>query len=341
MRRRTAWVLILTAAGVVMLAAANLLLGSARIPAAEVWQALGEGSDASATPQAFIVWQSRIPLCVTALVSGAALSVSGLMLQTTLSNPLADPSILGISSGAGLGAAVVTLTTGIGGGGLFHAADFTAITAGAFAGALAVTAVVLALSAVVRSNALLLIAGIMIGYVASSVISLMSYFSTAEGIRSYVVWGMGSFGGVSLNRLGAFAGVTAAGLLMSALLIKPLNALLLGEHYATNLGVNVRRTRIFILIITSLLTAIVTAFCGPISFIGIAVPHVARLLLRTSDHKSLLPATMLGGSAVALLCNLICMMPGHSGLLPLNAVTPIICAPVVIYVILRQRRNAY
>lgn len=341
MGRRTAFVLILAVVGVLLLVAANLLLGSARIPAGDVLRALVAGPDCADTPAAFIVWQWRIPLCVTALLSGAALSVSGLLLQTVLSNPLADPSILGISSGAGLGAAVVTLYAGLGAGGVFGATGFAAITVGAFMGALLVTAIVLALSTVVRSNALLLIAGIMIGYVASSLISLLSYFSTAEGIRSYVLWGMGTFGGVPLERLRAFAGVTVMGLMLSALLVKPINALLLGEHYATNLGVNVRRTRAFLLVITSLLTAVVTAFCGPISFIGIAVPHIARLLLRTSDHKSLLPATLLGGSAIALLCNLICMVPGRSGLLPLNAVTPIICAPVVVYVILRQRKNAY
>ena len=276
-----------------VLAAANLLLGSVDIPAGAVWGAL-TGGTVENEAWSFIVWESRVPLCVTAWCCGAALAASGLMLQTVFNNPLADPSILGISSGASLGVALVMLA---GGGmvsaGTFSFSGFLAVVAGAFAGAVLVMGV------------------------------------------------MGNFGGVSLEQLPWFAAFTSLGLLMSILLIKPLNALLLGERYAENLGVNVRRTRSMLLLVTGILTAVVTAFCGPVSFIGLAVPHVARLLLGTSNHNSLLPVTLLSGGAVALLCNLICILPGEAGLLPLNAVTPVLGAPVIIYVIVNQRRIQY
>ena len=308
-----------------VLAAANLLLGSVDIPAGAVWGAL-TGGTVENEAWSFIVWESRVPLCVTAWCCGAALAASGLMLQTVFNNPLADPSILGISSGASLGVALVMLA---GGGmvsaGTFSFSGFLAVVAGAFAGAVLVMGVILFLSTLIRSSVMLLITGIMMGYVASSA----------------MVWGMGNFGGVSLEQLPWFAAFTSLGLLMSILLIKPLNALLLGERYAENLGVNVRRTRSMLLVVTGILTAVVTAFCGPVSFIGLAVPHVARLLLGTSNHNSLLPVTLLSGGAVALLCNLICVLPGEAGLLPLNAVTPVLGAPVIIYVIVNQRRIQY
>ena len=188
---------------------------------------------------------------------------------------------------------------------------------------------------------MLLITGIMIGYITSSAISLLNFFSTAEGVHSYMIWGMGNFGGVSLEQLPYFALFTSVGLLLAILLIKPLNALLLGTRYAENLGVNIRRTRNLLLIATGILTAVTTAFCGPVSFIGLAVPHIARLMLGTSNHNSLLPVTLLSGSVVALLCNLICILPGESGIIPLNAVTPVLGAPVIIYVIINQRRIQY
>lgn len=325
----------------ILLVAANLLAGSVDIPAAEVWRILF-GQPAGNDAWTFIVWESRLPLCMTALLCGAALASSGLMLQTAFSNPLADPSILGISSGASLGVALVMLA---GGGtvaaGAFSFSGFFAAVSGALAGALLVMGVILGLSAVIRSNVMLLIAGIMIGYVVSSAISLLNFFATAEGVHSYMIWGMGNFGGVSLAQLPWFAGMAVAGLLLSVSLVKPLNALLLGERYAENLGVNVRRVRGLLLLATGWLTAVVTAFCGPVAFIGLAVPHVARLLLGTSNHNSLLPVTMLCGAAVALLCNLICLLPGEWGMIPLNAVTPVLGAPVIVYVIVRQRRIKY
>ena len=325
----------------ILLVAANLLAGSVDIPAVEVWRILF-GQPAGDDAWTFIVWESRLPLCMTALLCGAALASSGLMLQTAFSNPLADPSILGISSGASLGVALVMLA---GGGtvaaGAFSFSGFFAAVSGALAGALLVMGIILGLSAMIRSNVMLLIAGIMIGYVVSSAISLLNFFATAEGVHSYMIWGMGNFGGVSLAQLPWFAGMVVAGLLLSVSLVKPLNALLLGERYAENLGVNVRRVRGLLLLATGWLTAVVTAFCGPVAFIGLAVPHVARLLLGTSNHNSLLPVTMLCGAAVALLCNLICLLPGEWGMIPLNAVTPVLGAPVIVYVIVRQRRIKY
>lgn len=326
---------------IVLLVLTNLAVGTVDIPFRDVLNIL-IGKESGNVGWNFIVWETRFPQTVTALFCGAALAVSGLMLQTTFSNPLAGPSILGINSGASLGVAFVKL---VGGGSVatatFSLSGFLSVLLGAFLGATLVLAVILFLSTLIRSNVMLLIAGIMLGYIASSVISLLNFFSTAEGVHSYMVWGMGNFSGVSLEQLPWFVLVTSLGLMLSILLIKPLNAMLLGQNYAENLGVNIQRTRNYLLITTGILTAVVTAFCGPVSFIGLAVPHMARLLLGTSNHNSLLPITLLTGACVTLMCNLICILPGEYGIIPLNAVTPIMGAPVIIYVIINQRRIQY
>lgn len=323
---------------ILLLMAGNLFLGAVSIPASAVYDIL-TGNEVEKASWSFIVWESRFPQCITALLCGAALSVSGLMLQTVFSNPLADPSILGISSGASLGVALVMLA---GGGtivtGAFTLSGFLSVIVGAFAGASVVMGLILFLSTLIRNSVMLLIAGIMIGYITSSAISLLNFFATAEGVHSYMIWGLGNFGGVSLQQLPVFSAVTLLGLFTAVLLIKPLNALLLGPRYAENLGVNIRRIRNLLLIATGLLTAVTTSFCGPVAFIGLAVPHIARLMLGTSNHNSLLPVTLLTGSAMALLCNLICVLPGEAGIIPLNAVTPILGAPVIIYVIINQRK---
>lgn len=329
------------AAILVVLMATNLLLGSIRIPAHAVYEIL-TGGEAEKASWSFIIWESRVPQCITALLCGAGLAVAGLMLQTVFNNPLADPSILGISSGASLGVALVMLAGGsMISAGVFSLSGFLAVMAGAFLGAFAIMGIILLLATLIRSNIMLLIAGIMIGYASSSAISLLNFFASAEGVHSYMVWGMGNFGGVSLQQLPWFSAFTLAGISIAILLTKPLNALLLGTRYAENLGVNIKRTRNLLLIATGLLTAITTAFCGPISFIGLAVPHITRLLLGTSNHNILLPATLLTGSAVALLCNLLCILPGDAGIIPLNAVTPILGAPIIIYVIINQRKIQY
>lgn len=325
---------------IVLLVAANLLFGSVDIPAGAVFHILF-GEEVERAGWTYIVWESRFPQCMTALLCGAALSVSGLMLQTVFNNPLADSSILGVSSGASLGVALVIMAGGGMLGGAFSLSGFLSVVLGALAGALAVLALILFLSSLIRNGVMLLIAGIMVGYVVSSVIALVSFFSASDGVRSFVVWGLGDFGGVSLSRLPAFACCIVAGLVVAALLVKPLNALLLGTRYAENLGVNIRLVRNLSLLSTGVLTAVTTAFCGPVSFLGLAVPHIARLLLGTSNHNSLMPVTALCGSSVALLCNLLCVLPGDSGIIPLNAVTPVLGAPVVIYVIINRRKLQY
>ena len=320
-----------------VLFALNVALGSVSIPLGDVVRIL-LGDDSVKSSWQFIILESRLPQAITATLCGAALAVSGLMLQTAFRNPLAGPSVFGINSGAGLGVALVMLF--LGGGlsvGSLQLSGFAAILLAAFIGAMAVMAVIFFFSTLVRNSVMLLIIGIMIGYISNSAISLLNFFATDEGVKSYMVWGMGSFGGVSMSNMPVFVTVTLAGLVGAMLLIKPLNALMLGDSYAENLGVNIIRTRNWLLIVTGVLTAVTTAFCGPVAFIGLAVPHIARLLLTTDNHRQLLPATLLCGAVVALLCNLICFLPGEGGVIPLNAVTPLIGAPVIIYVIARKR----
>ena len=323
---------------VLVLMVVNILVGSIHIPASDVLSILMGHTDGVRPSWVYIVLQSRLPQAMTAALAGGALAASGLMLQTAFRNPLADPGIFGISSGAGLGVALVMLF--LGGSitaGTVAVSGFVAIMAAAFLGAMAVMVVIFFFSGLVRSSVMLLIVGIMIGYVSSSAGTLLNFFATDEGVKSYMVWGMGSFGGVSMRMMPAYAVVTLLALFCALLLIKPLNALMLGERYAENLGVNVVRVRNWLLIVTGLLTAVVTAFCGPISFIGLAVPHVARLLLTTDNHRTLLPATILMGSVTALVCNLLCVIPGEGGVIPLNAVTPLLGAPVIIYVIMKHK----
>ena len=315
-----------------------LFEGSIAIPATDVVHILLGQAEGIKPSWQYIVLASRLPQALTALLGGAALAVSGLLLQTAFRNPLAGPSVFGISSGAGLGVALVMLA--LGGSlsvGSLQLSGFAALLAAAFAGAMSVMAVILLFARVVRSNVMLLIVGIMVGYVSTSAVTLLNFFATDEGVKSYVVWGMGSFGGVPMRLMPLFASVTLVGLAAALMLIKPLNALLLGEAYAENLGIRINVLRRQLLLITGLLTAVVTAFCGPVAFIGLAVPHIARLLTSTSDHRRLLPATMLCGSAVALLCTLLCTLPGERGVIPLNAVTPLIGAPVIVYVIVARR----
>ena len=286
----------------------------------------------------YIVIESRLPQAVTAMLCGASLAVCGLILQTAFRNPLAGPSIFGVNSGAGLGVALVMLFFGGSvSAGTVSIGGFMAVLLAAFAGAMGVMALIFFFSTLVRSHVMLLIVGIMIGYMAGSAISLLNFFATDEGVKSYMVWGMGSFGGVSLKMLPTFSVITLITLAVSLALVKPLNALVLGDRYAENLGVNIIRVRNWLLLVTGVLTAVITAFCGPVAFIGLAVPHIARLVLGTDNHRVLLPATILTGSAVALLCNILTVLPGEGGIIPLNAITPLIGAPVVIYVILSRR----
>lgn len=321
----------------VLLFALNIFCGSIHIPASHVAGILlsavcGELSDDTLS---FIIIQSRLPQALTAMLCGASLSVAGLLLQTTFRNPLAGPSVFGITSGASLAVAIMTLSVGS----LLPAMGSQLTMFGAaFIGAMAVTAIIVSVSAVIRSNVMLLIVGIMIGYIASSAITLLNFFATEEGIRSYLLWGMGNFSSVSLSQLPLFSILSFSGILASLLLIKPLNAMLLGDRYAASLGIDIRNVRRRLLLVTGLLSAVATAYCGPIAFIGLAVPHMARLVTHTDNHRLLLPAVIMLGAAVALLCNLITTMPADGTMLPLNAITPLIGAPIIIYVILRKKQ---
>ena len=317
---------------------ANLFYGSIDIPAKEVLSIV-TGGDCRRDVWRVVVLETRLPQALTALLAGASISVAGLLLQTLFRNPLAGPEVLGVKSGAGLGVALVMLLAGGMSG--FGLGGYLAVLGGAFGGALFVIMIILLLATLLRNNMFLLIAGVAVSYMTSSAITMLNYFSTAEGVHSYMVWGMGSFGGVTMLQMPFFASVSLSLLFVSLLMAKPLNAMLLGDSYAVNLGVNVKAVRTTALCVTGLLTAVVTAFCGPVSFIGLAVPHVARMLLGTSNHKHLVPVTILSGACIALLCNMLTVVPGSNSLLPLNAVTPIIGAPIIIYVIINRRNLQY
>ena len=338
--RRFTVTIILMAVVLVVLTMACLVFGSVDIPFRDTLNILlGKGCDNSAWQ--VIVLQSRLPMIATAALAGAALSISGLLLQTTFNNPLAGPSILGVSSGAGLGVAIVILAMGgTLGGVLAGTGSFVAILVGALLGAAAVLVMLIAFSSIVRSNTMLLIIGILVSYLTSSIVQLLNSMATEQGVHNYVAWGFGNFSGVSLSMLPLYAGVIIVALIASALMVKPLNAMLLGERYARNLGVNVSRARNILLLITGILTAVVTAFCGPIGFIGLVVPHIARLALGTGNHSRLVPATILAGADIALLCAFVSVCNPH-GVIPVNAITPIIGVPIILYIILNRRRIQY
>lgn len=314
----------------------NIFYGSIRIPSDTILRILTHGDSTSAAWY-YIVWENRIPQAITATVAGASLSTCGLLLQTIFRNPLAGPSILGIDSGANLGVAIVMLFLG-GSASIasISLGGYMLLVAAAMMGAAMVLAVLLVFSARLRSHTMLLITGIMVSYIAGSIISLLNFRASAQGVQSFMIWGMGNFSSVSTPRMPLFCTLCAVGLLGAIMLIKPLDALLLGDRYATNLGFHVRHMRTWLLLITGLLTATTTAFCGPISFLGLAVPHLSRMLLGTTTHRTLLPGTILIGSVLALMCNLISNMPSGGTLIPINVITPCIGAPVVLYVILRR-----
>ncbi|QIK56098.1 iron ABC transporter permease [Dysgonomonas sp. HDW5B] len=328
--------------GIIILFFANLFVGSVKIPFQVILDIL-TGGEVVKKSWEHIVLEVRLPQTITALFTGGGIAVSGLLLQTAFRNPLADAGILGISAGAGLGVAIVILLFGgiVGNTVGFSLSASMTVVAGAFVGAGLILLIIIGFASIIKNNIMLLIIGIMVGYLTSSVISLLKYWSTSEQVFSYMIWGMGDFSGVSMAQLPFYCITVSIGLVLSILLVKPLNALLLGERYAANLGVNIKRIRFLLLVCAGILTAVTTAYCGPISFIGLAVPHIARLMLGTSNHKFLLPMTILLGTFMALLCNLISVIPGSAGLIPLNAITPIFGAPVIIYVIVNQKKIQY
>ncbi|MCC8176676.1 MAG: iron ABC transporter permease [Bacteroidales bacterium] len=320
-----------------ILAAACLLWGSVDIPARDVWASI-TGGEPSNPRYGVIVTEMRLPMAITAAMAGAALAVAGLLLQTTFANPLAGPSILGISTGASLGVAVVTLGLG---GTIGVWGYYTGALVGAIVGAAFVMMLLLTFSAMVKNGVMLLIIGIMIGYLASSAIALLNFFSTQEGVHSYMVWGLGTFSSLALGVSVALAMISIVLIGWAFLMAKTLNAMLLGENYARSLGVDTGKARMWLLVISGVLTAAVTAFCGPIGFLGLIVPHISRLIMGTSNHRSLLPATALTGAATGLLCAALSVMGSNGSIIPINAITPLIGAPVIIYIIIYRNKIAY
>lgn len=319
---------------VLLLFLANLFYGSVAIPATDVWEVLmGHTADDASR---FIVLHSRLPQAIVALLSGSALAVTGLLLQTYFANPLADASILGVHSGAGLGAALVLLLLG-GSLAAVQLPVFVLLMMASLLGALCIMLLLMAFASMVRSHTLLLIVGIMLSYVVSACISLLGYLSTADNLQSFFMWGMGSFGNVSLSQLAPFSVAVMTGLCVSWLLVKPLNAWQMGEHYAQNLGISPKRVKLGILLVVGWLSAVVTACCGPIAFVGLAVPHISRVVLRTTNHLYLLPSSMLLGAAVALLCQLLSSLIVESMLIPVNVITPFFGVPVILYVLVNRR----
>jgi len=341
MKRPVAFYMLLIMASIFLFFFLNLVLGSVSIPLRAVWNILwGTGNESVIWQN--IIWKSRVPQALTALVAGAGLSVSGLQMQTVFRNPLAGPSVLGISSGASMGVAFVVLLSGSLGGVALSKLGFMgeiALTIAAIAGSLSIMALIVFVSQKVRGNITLLIIGVMIGYIANAVIGVLKFFSVEEDIRAYVIWGLGSFARVSGDQMTLFICIMVVLLPLSFLLVKTLNLLLLGDAYARNLGLNIKRARLLVITCSGVLVAIVTAYCGPIIFLGLAVPHLCRGMFRTSDHRILMPASLLAGASLALVCNLIARMPGFEGALPVNSVTALVGAPVVMSVLFNKRRN--
>ena len=332
---------ILLLVGLLLFFVLNLLLGTVKIPVDAILCILF-GDESQQEIWRNIILSSRVPQALTATVAGAGLAVSGLQMQTVFRNPLAGPSVLGISNGASLGVAFVVLMSGSLGGVALSRLGYlgdAAMSVAAIVGALAVMALILYVSQKVKGSVTLLIIGVMIGYLATAIIGVLKFFSAEEDVKAYVVWGLGSFARVSGDQMMLFVLLMTGLLPLSMLLSKTMNLLLLGDYYASNLGLNLRRARLLVISSSGILVAIVTAYCGPIMFIGLAVPHLCRALFQTSDHRILMPACMLTGACLALACNLVARMPGFEGALPVNSVTALIGAPIIASVIFRRHQS--
>lgn len=335
------WI-VLSATAVVVLTLCVLCTGSVPLSVGDVWAALTGRVPQTPTIDAdlahFVVWETRLPEALVAILSGAALAVSGLIMQTLFRNPLADPSLLGVGAGAAVGAAVAILVFG---GALFMAVGSTlCVVVAAMIGATLVVVLLTLVARRVNDNASLLIIGVMLSLFAGAIVTLLNYHAAADGVRQFVLWGMGDFSSVGLPLLPLYACCLLPPLLLLPCCAKGLDALLLGHDYAATLGVNVRRLRPLLLLVAGWLTAVTTALCGPIAFVGLAVPHLARALVGSGLHRVLLPLTMLLGSVVCLLCQLLCSASLLPFALPLNALTPLIGAPVVICLMLRGKAQA-
>lgn len=316
----------------------DLAVGSVAIPLDEVWRGLwGSGAEGDAT--SLIIRNFRLPKAVMALLAGAALSTVGLQMQTLFRNPLAGPYVLGVSSGASLGVSIMLLGLPLLGISTANPiVQNVGVAGAAWIGSAAIMMVVMAVTARIKNIMTVLILGMMFGSAASALVEIMQYLSPEGALKSYVVWTMGSLGGVTLSQLRVVVPVIIVGLVLSVLLIKPLNILLLGENYARTMGLNIRRTRLMVTLTTVLLAGTVTAYCGPIGFVGLAVPHVARMLFREADHRVLVPATMLCGTTIMLLCDIASSLPASDLSLPINTVSALVGIPIVIIVIFRNRK---
>lgn len=338
MTARNRILFILLAVATVLLFVVDLAVGSVAIPLDEVWRGLWDidGADESLR---FIVCNFRLPKAIMALLAGAALSTVGLQMQTLFRNPLAGPYVLGVSSGASLGVSIMLLGLPLLGISTTNPIIQNIGVAGAaWIGSAAIMMVVMAVTARIKNIMTVLILGMMFGSAASALVEIMQYLSPEGALKSYVVWTMGSLGGVTLSQLWIVVPVIVVGLVISILLIKPLNILLLGENYARTMGLNIRRTRLLVTLTTVLLAGTVTAYCGPIGFVGLAVPHVARMLFREADHRVLVPASMLCGTTIMLLCDIASSLPSSDITLPINTVSALVGIPIVVVVIFRNRK---
>ncbi len=318
----------------------NISLGSVSIPFSEVFGSLFGNID-NMTSQV-IITKVRLPKAITAIMVGSGLGISGLLMQTLFRNPLAGPFVLGISSGASLGVALVILGSGLFGG-LFATALISkwSIVIAASLGSFLVLLAVLAVSSKVRDTMAILIIGLMFGSITAAVVSVLSYFSSAEQLQQYIFWGFGSLSNLSWEEILIFFGIYSLGIILSVFSIKGLNALLLGDNYAKSLGLSLKSSRFIIIFATSLIAGTITAFAGPIAFIGLAIPHLTRQIFKTSNHKILLPAVFLFGAIVMLICDSIAQVPTSDYMLPINAITALVGAPVVIWLLVRQRRMMF
>lgn len=319
----------------------NLSFGSVSIPFKETLNAIF-GAKLENSSWDYIIWNYRIPKAFTAILVGGGLALSGLLMQTLFRNPLAGPFVLGISSGASLGAAILimgaTVFTGLTSFGLVN--DVSLALAASLGSFLVLMAVMIVASKIKDTMALLII-GLMFGSITGAVVSVLSYFTNAEKLQQYIYWSFGSLGNLSWAQLLLLSGIIILGIILSVLSIKSLNAYLLGENYARSLGVNLKKSRYIIIIATGLLAGSVTAFAGPIAFVGLAVPHLTRQLFRTTDHRVLVPAVLLYGAILMLLCDIVAQLPGSSSVLPINAITSILGAPVVIWLLIRKKRMLF
>lgn len=315
----------------------NISLGSVHIPLSDLINiTLGGQGDKSTWVN--IVWQFRIPKALTAVLAGFGLALSGLQMQTLFRNPLAGPFVLGITSGASLGVATLVMAGSLIGGIInYSGVSSWLLVLAASGGAFLVFSLVMLVSTRIKDSMTLLVAGLMFGSATGAIVGIMQFFASAEQLQLYLIWTFGSLGGLTWDELKVLSIVIILGLALVITLMKPLNALLLGEEYAQSMGIPIKKSRIFIIISTSLLAGSITAFCGPIAFVGIAVPHLTRLMINTSDHKILLPAVGLTGAALLLICDTIAQLPGSQYILPINAVTSLVGAPVIIWIILKRK----